>query len=219
MGSMAADYEADHWYNGVCLVEPENGLASIFYAKRKLVPFGEYVPAFFRFVDKVVPLGGNFIPGTGPNLIKLTLNDQILHVGSLVCYEDVFPHLARRIALAGAQVFFVATNNAWYGEEGGAVQHAAHSVLRAVETRRPVMRCGNGGWSGWIDCFGTIRSVLNNENNSIYFRGGGSYNVSHFEEWMWRQSFYTRYGDWFVLLCAFFTLTTAGLTMILKRAR
>lgn len=218
MGNMSADYESDQWYNGACLVEPGNGLAGTFYAKRELVPFGEYVPKLFRFIDKVVPLGGSFLPGSEPSLIELTLENQVLRVGSLVCYEDVFPSLARESARAGAQVFFVATNNAWYGEEGGAIQHAAHSVLRAVENRRPVMRCGNGGWSGWIDCFGTIRYVLHNEDNSIYFRGGGSYSISHFREWMWQQSFYTRYGDCFVLLCGMFTLIAAGMLKLLKPA-
>jgi apolipoprotein N-acyltransferase len=76
------------------------------------------------------------------------------------------------------------------------------------------MRCGNGGWSGWIDCFGTTHSVLYNENNSVYFRGGGSYDVGHFKEWMWQQSFYTRYGDWFVLLCGAFLLTATSLAVI-----
>ena len=211
MGNMAANYETNEWQNGACLVEPGSGLAETFYAKRELVPFGEYVPSLFRFIDKVVALGGNFMPGSGPNLIEFNVNDQTLEIGSLVCYEDVFPHLARESVRAGAQVFFVATNNAWYGEEGGAVQHTAHSVLRAVENRRPVMRCGNGGWSGWIDCFGTVRSVLYDERGSIYFRGGGSYTVSHYKEWMWQQSFYTRYGDMFVLLCAIFALTAVGL--------
>lgn len=216
MGNMAADYEADRWQNGACLVEPGSGLTDAFYAKRELVPFGEYVPEYFRFIDKVVPLGGNFFPGDGPNLIELDVNNRRLQVGSLVCYEDVFPDLARESARAGAQVFFVATNNAWYGEEGGAVQHAAHSALRAVENRRPVMRCGNGGWSGWIDCFGTIRSVLYDENHSIYFRGGGSYSVGHFEEWMWQQSFYTRYGDWFVLLCGIVAVVAIVFSGFLK---
>ena len=217
MGNMAAEYEANRWYNGAFLVEPEDGLADVFYAKRELVPFGEYVPKPFRFIDKVVPLGGNFIPGVGPNLIEISVNDQVLNVGSLVCYEDIFPKLARESTLAGTHVFFVATNNAWYGEEGGATQHAAHSVLRAVENRRPLMRCGNGGWSGWIDCFGTIRSILYNEEGSIYFRGGGSYSVNHFEEWMNRQSFYTLHGDWFVLLCGVWSLTNFGAVALLIR--
>ena len=130
---------------------------------------------------------------------------------------DIFPALARESAQAGAQVFFVATNNAWYGEEGGAEQHAAHSVLRAVENRRPVMRCGNGGWSGWIDAYGTVREVLYDENGSIYFRGGGSYTISHFEQWMRQQSFYTRHGDWFVGLCGL-TALLAHLACLIRKS-
>jgi apolipoprotein N-acyltransferase len=217
MGNLAFDSEADLWYNGAFLVEPESGLAEAFYVKRELVPFGEFVPEPFGFIEKVVPVGGSFVPGTDTGLIGLTIGDQTYKIGSLVCYEDVFPALARASAQSGAQVFFVATNNAWYGEEGGAPQHAAHSVLRAVENRRPVMRCGNGGWSGWIDCFGTVRDVLYDENGSVYFRGGGSYTITHFEDWMWRQSFYTRHGDWFVAVCGVLALAAFGLGLVLKR--
>ena len=216
MGNLAVDREADRWYNGIFLVEPHTGLVDSFYTKRELVPFGEYVPRPFGFMDKVVPVGGSFVPGSGPGLLEITVAEQAILVGSLVCYEDVFPRLARESARAGAQVFFVATNNAWYGEEGGAPQHAAHSVLRAVENRRPIMRCGNGGWSGWIDCYGTVRDVLRDEHGSVYFRGGGSYTVLQFEEWQGRQSFYTRHGDWFVVACAGLALISLLLGRVLK---
>ena len=216
MGNLAVDREADRWYNGIFLVEPHTGLVDSFYTKRELVPFGEYVPPPFGFIDKVVPVGGSFVPGSGPGLLEITVAEQAILVGSLVCYEDVFPRLARESARAGAQVFFVATNNAWYGEEGGAPQHAAHSVLRAVENRRPIMRCGNGGWSGWIDCYGTVRDVLRDEHGSVYFRGGGSYTVLQFEEWQGRQSFYTRHGDWFVVVCAGLALISLLLGRVLK---
>ena len=99
-------------------MEPGTGLQSDHYVKRKLVPFGEYVPQGFRFIDKFVPVGGEFTPGTQAGLISLRLGEATWTVGSLVCYEDVFPGLARDSAAAGAQLFFVATNNAWYGEEG-----------------------------------------------------------------------------------------------------
>ena len=218
MGGLAYEKENDLWYNGVALAYPEPAMAEVFYMKRELVPFGEYVPApFDRIVGKFVPLEGSFAPGKSPGLIDLELKERVVKVGSLVCYEDIFPALARESARAGAQVFFVATNNAWYGEEGGAEQHAAHSVLRAVENRRPVMRCGNGGWSGWIDAYGTVRDVLYDERGSIYFRGGGSYTLSHYEDWMRQQSFYTRHGDWFVLLSGFFSLLSAAFVCGLRR--
>jgi len=202
MGNLAEDLETEFWSNGAFLVEPDTGLSEQWYAKRELVPFGEYVPPPFGFIRKVVPVGGDFIPGTEVGLIDLEVGGRRFRVGSLICYEDVFPRLARVSARAGAEVFFVATNNAWYGEEGGAEQHAAHSVLRAVENRRPVMRAGNGGWSGWIDSYGTVREVLVDAEGSIYFRGGGAYDVFQFEEWARRQSFYTRHGDWFVAVSA-----------------
>jgi|FLOH01.1.fsa_nt_gi apolipoprotein N-acyltransferase len=215
MGNLAWKRESDLWYNGVFLVEPNTGLAKDYYVKRELVPFGEYVP--FEFIEKVVPIGGNFTPGAEAGLIELTLNGRRLKVGPLVCYEDAFPRLARESARAGAQIFFVATNNAWYGEEGGASQHAAHSVLRAVENRRPVMRCGNGGWSGWIDSYGTVREVIYDENGSIYFRGGGCYTVFQFAEWMRQQSFYTRHGDWFVWLSAGLMILALAVGALLQR--
>lgn len=217
MGNLADDAETGLWANGTFLVEPETGLVPNFYAKRELVPFGEFVPAPFGFIRKVVPVGGDFQPGESPALINLSVgsNTVSLRIGSLVCYEDAFPHLARESAEAGADIFFVATNNAWYGEEGGAEQHAAHSVLRAVENRRPVVRAGNGGWSGWIDSHGSVRDVLRDADGSVYFRGGGALQIFRFESWARQQSFYTRHGDWFVGLSGL--LATVGFLVGRKR--
>ena len=134
------------------------------------------------------------------------MGNHTWQVGSLICYEDSFPQLARISAQAGAQLFFVATNNAWYGEEGGAYQHAAHSVLRAVETRRPVMRAGNAGWSGWIDSYGRIQEVLEDHRGSIYFKGVGQITVFQFTEWLHRTSPYTQWGDWIIAVAAIYCI-------------
>ena len=138
--------------NGVFKISPTNGLDPAFYAKRRLVPFGEYVPFPFDSVLKSFgAVQGSFNKGESLSLIPMTLNGHTFAFGSLVCYEDMFPDLARASVLGGADVLFVATNDAWYGEEGAAHFHAAHSTLRAVENRRPVLRSGNAGWSGWLD--------------------------------------------------------------------
>ena len=199
MGSMVVEDES--YYNVVCLVTPESGLVEPYYAKRRLVPFGEYVPRWIPFMTKFVPLEDTFFPGRLPQAIPLQLSDQSFRVGALVCYEDAFASLCRDTVRENVDFLFVATNNAWYGEEGGAYQHAAHSVLRAVETRRPVVRCGNGGWSGWIDEYGNVREVLERPGQGIYFRGSDLISVSRDRRWARRQSFYVRFGDWFVSLC------------------
>lgn len=207
----------ERWSNAVFVVDPVRNLQSNFYAKRHLVPFGEYVPfrRFLPFIEKFVPIGGDFSPGREPTLLPLRTRDRTTSLGTLICYEDVFPALARSSARAGAQALFVATNNAWYGERGAAYQHAAHSVLRAVETRRPVLRAGNGGWSGWIDEYGQVRAVLLNDNGRVYFRGSSVHEIDMDRRWAGRQSFYVRFGNWLVWLSIAFV---AGAVWMLRSA-
>ena len=149
----------------------------------------------------------------------MTVSGSPLAVGVLICYEDIFPELARDSAQSGAEVLAVVTNNAWYGEGGAAYQHATHSVLRAVETRRPVIRCGNGGWSGWIDEFGNIRATLTNDEGSVYFRGAEMLTITRDLHWRDRQSFYTEHGDWFLLLCVLLAMAAYYAALIMRPVR
>jgi apolipoprotein N-acyltransferase len=199
-GSGQAD---ERWFNGAFLVDPKTGIHPDYYAKRHLVPFGEYVPLrpVLGWLSKFVPIGGDFQRGDKASPLLVTLQGTPVVIGPLICYEDIYPRLARSSSLAGAEVLCVVTNNAWYGEGGAAYQHAAHSVLRAVETRRPVLRCGNGGWSGWIDEFGAVRKVVLDKNGGIYFRGAETLGITRDSRWIGRSSFYVQHGDWFVGLC------------------
>ena len=207
----------EDWFNAVFAVDPATGLQSRYYAKRKLVPFGEFVPLrpLLGWLGKFVPIGDDdFGRGADPSPLVISVAGRPLALGALICYEDIFPALARESVLAGADVLMVNTNNGWFGTGGAAYQHAAHSVLRAVETRRPVLRCGNGGWSGWIDEFGSVRAVLTQNTDgavtteplsaikgSVYFRGTQTVAVSADARWIGRQSFYVQHGDWFILVC------------------
>lgn len=204
MGNMAFYPEENVYENGVFRVDPRTGLDPLHYAKRNLVPFGEFIPfrRYFPFLEKVVPIGLDCRPGAGAVVFPLADDSPGERVAPLVCYEDVFPSLARDGARAGADWLFVATNNVWYGEEAGAYQHAAHAVLRAVETRRPVLRCGNGGWSGWIDEWGHVRRMVADEDGSIYFRGGEVVEATRDLRFDGCRTPYVRFGDWFVGVCA-----------------
>jgi apolipoprotein N-acyltransferase len=209
IGSVGVERDADDdWFNGAFGVDPARGLLPHYYRKRKLVPYGEYVPleGMFPWLSKIVPIEGSFAHGTSAAPIELEVAGKSYLIGPLICYEDVFPRLARDTVREGAELLVVVTNNGWYGEEGMPFQHAAHSVLRAVETRRPVLRSGNGGWSGWIDEYGVVREVLTDGEGSVFFRGGSVYGIDRDGAWTGRQSFYVRYGDWFVAVCGVFVL-------------
>lgn len=214
IGIENAETLTERWINGAFVVDPVSGLETRFYAKQHLVPFGEFVP--FRpvlgWIGKFVPIGGDFARGDNPAPLVIATKGSPFAVGALICFEDIFPKLARESTMAGADVLVVLTNNGWFGEGGAAYQHAAHSVLRAVETRRPVLRVGNGGWSGWIDEFGTVRAVLQKTpegkltvdplaEGSVYFRGTQTISVTCDSRWVGQMSFYVQHGDWFVGLC------------------
>ncbi len=196
------------WRNAAFVIDPVEGVAADYYSKRKLVPFGEYIPlhSLWPWMSRIVPIGGNIIPGESDAPLVVRAGGDEWAAGVLICYEDVFPALARRTVREGADFLAVISNNAWYGKEGMPAQHAAHSVLRAVETRRPVLRSTNQGWSGWIDEYGNIREVLLDRDGSVFFRGGKVSEIHRDPHWAGRPSFYVRYGDWFVALAGTFFL-------------
>jgi len=226
MGSVAIEKPGtpdEAWYNGAYVIDPDSGLMPQSYAKRHLVPFGEYVPLrpLLGWLKKFTDVGeGDFQSGTKASPMLIGSASGAFTLGPLICYEDIFADLSRQSALSGSDVLVVMTNDAWYGEGAAAYQHAAHAVLRAVETRRPVLRCGNGGWSGWIDEYGNIRAELKRLPNgvittqpkgdptdkefkaaTVYFRGTATVNVTHDTRWIGVQSYYSQHGDWFVYVC------------------
>ena len=137
------------YYNSALLVDA-NGVLGVPYHKLRLVPFGEYVPlaSLFRWVPQVsqaVP--GAFTPGT--RAVPLELAG--IRLGGAVCYEVVYPWIARAQVEAGADALFTLTNDAWYGDGGAQEQHWQAAVFRAVETGRPMLRAAVTGISGWVD--------------------------------------------------------------------
>jgi len=115
--------------------------------KIHLVPFGEYVPLgkFLPFIDKLVAGIGDFSPGF---VTSLPLNGSKVSV--LVCYEAIFPELARAQVAAGSHLLINITNDAWFGRSSAPWQHLAMARFRAVENRRWLVRAANTGVSAII---------------------------------------------------------------------
>lgn len=214
MGNLAVQPGPDgeaQWFNAVVFVDPVDGVSPEFVAKRKLVPFGEAMPAWLPFLDKLIPTEASFTPGSGASNLAVSANGREWNFAPLVCYEDLFPAVARRAALEGTDLFFVATNDAWYGEESAAYQHMVHSVLRAVETRRPVLRAGNAGWSGWIDERGYVRFVVErSDTGSVYVQKCSDCEIARSADFAGRTTLYVRWGDWFVVLSGVCVLFLGG---------
>jgi apolipoprotein N-acyltransferase len=142
------------YYNAALLVTKDGPVLPPYF-KQRLVPFGEYVPLarvlrMIRPISRAVP--GGFTPGVSTVLLRL----GSWSLGGAVCYEVVYPWIARREARAGADVLFTLTNDAWYGRAGAQRQHWQAAVLRAVETGRPLVRAAVTGISGAVEPDGRV---------------------------------------------------------------
>jgi apolipoprotein N-acyltransferase len=141
-----------HSTNSVVLVD-RDGLAGR-YDKVHLVPFGEYLPAarVFSWFRRVVAAIGDLRTGGE----ALPLPSAHGRLGALVCYEAVLPQHAGLLVRRGADLLVGVTNDGWFHGTAAPRQHLLFSVLRAVETRRWVVRCANSGISAVVAPDGAV---------------------------------------------------------------
>uniref|UniRef100_A0A832MLK2 Apolipoprotein N-acyltransferase n=1 Tax=Eiseniibacteriota bacterium TaxID=2212470 RepID=A0A832MLK2_UNCEI len=157
-----ADYEAGpggalRTYNAAGLFGPRGAVGER-YAKRHLVPFGERMP--FQWLVPALgrlELGqAEWTPGRGTVLFPSAAGP----FASLVCFESIFPDLARGDVRRGARWLVNVTNDEWFGNSVALDQHAAMAVFRAVENRVPVARCANTGLTLVVDAWGRVIARL-----------------------------------------------------------
>ena len=179
--------EADY-YNSAYLVAP--GVILGKYDKAHLVPYGEYTPfkEYLPFLGKIVEHVGDF--KAGPEGHTLALGGRKL--GIQICYEVIFPELARAQVRNGAVLLLTITNDAWYGQTAGPYQHFSLAVMRAVENRRALARAANTGISGFIDPVGRVLDPTPLEVEAAVVRPLPLLQV---------ESIYTRTGDVFGWAC------------------
>ena len=150
--------QADGSYYNVARLAGSRGLLGNPYRKVHLVPFGEYVPLpkVFFFVRQVSTEIGAFSAAERPSLLAA----DPLSIGVGVCYEILYPSLAREETADGANLLATISNDSWYGRAGAQSQHFAGAVLRAVENGRYLVRAAITGISGLVDEKGRILREL-----------------------------------------------------------
>lgn len=186
------------YYNAALLTNP-NGFISrqLVYRKEFLVPIVERVPflnpEWFHGMDYF----GGFSHGDHAAPFPVSFG----RVGVMICYESIFPQLARSYARQGATLLANITNDAWFQRSSAPYQHFAHLSLRAIETRLPVVRAANTGISGYIDPLGRVRAAT-----PIFVQRAATYTV----ESAGITTLYTRLGDWVGGLSLVATLAVLG---------
>ena len=188
-------------YNSAVMVNEEGRLVAQ-YDKIRLMPFGEYVPLprWLPFVSYIPTLVGDFTPGAQYTLMPL----GGARTGVFICFESAFPSISRRFAEDGADVLVNISNDGYLGPTPVMRQHLANTVFRAVENNRPVLRVTNTGITAYVSEHGAVSEATAGFEPAArvwpVWRGAGG------------KTFYTRFGDLFVGLCAALSLAVVALS-------
>jgi apolipoprotein N-acyltransferase len=183
--------------NSLFLFRPDGTVSGDLYHKRHLVPFGEYVPMAW-LVDTLLPAlgslemlndGSRMTAGDDPALFE----EDWGRLGGLICFDSIYPALARDSAAAGAELLLISTNDSWFFDSRAVYQHNGQAILRAIENGRYVLRSANTGISSIITAKGEVIGDI-----PALTRGQLTAEVALVEG----NTLYTQIGDLFVLLAA-----------------
>lgn len=136
-----------------------------FYDKRRLVPFGEFIPlrSLFNFL-KLTPGQTDFSEGNKSNFLTITFNNKIIGFEPSICYEAIFQSFNHNKIMLIINI----TNDAWFGNTTGPIQHLTASIFRSVEKGVPLVRSANSGISTITDANGkTLERIELNERGII----------------------------------------------------
>jgi apolipoprotein N-acyltransferase len=185
-------------YNSAVLVNQE-GLLVAQYDKIRLLPFGEYVPLprWLPGASSIPAMVGDFTPGAQYTLMPV----GEVRAGVFICFESAFPSIARYFTQEGADVLVNISNDGYLGQTPVMRQHLANTIFRAVENARPVVRVTNTGITAFITERGQVLDETAGFQPAVR-----TWTVSRSLE---GQTFYTRFGDLFVGLCAAISCLTA----------
>ncbi|MBI4958341.1 MAG: apolipoprotein N-acyltransferase [Desulfovibrio sp.] len=144
----------------------QDGQVRAFYDKQQLVPFGEYMPKWFRGLPRFISGSSDVEPG--PNNAPLSCGKA--RVGVLICFESMFPALALERVAQGANLLVNLSNDLWFEGSTEPQLLLEHTSLRAVEQGRFLVRATNSGFTAVIDWRGRIvESILPNKVASVRF--------------------------------------------------
>ena len=210
------DVENGYDYNAAALVSDAGQHVQI-YRKLHLVPFGEYIPLRHSF-PLFAAVAGHWVPGdfeTGQDHTVFRLTNRDVQVAPLICFEDTIGELTRKFVLRGANLLANVTNDGWFLHSAGSQQHLANAIFRCVETRRPMVRAANTGVTCFVNEFGRVTQLLQDETGGTFTEGvlAGEVNVPTERD----LTFYVRYGEVFAELCASVTLIAIIVSVALRK--
>lgn len=181
------------------------------YHKNVLLMFGETLPFADSFptMKSWFPTMGFFGRGPGPELIEVkNAEGHPFNLAPSICYEGLIGEHSAQGAWLGADALVNVTNDSWFGPDGEPYLHLALTRFRTVETRLPLLRSTNTGFSVWMDAIGETRARSGLFESAVL--------NAEIEKRTWPLSPYLEIGrslgaNWFARICQILTLIYAGI--------
>ncbi len=160
-------------FNSLVVMSPEDELQT--FRKHHLVIFGETIPFVesVPFLKKIyeqqagVEFGGSFTAGDSFAPLAASAGGKSIGIIPTVCFEDTVPRLTRRFTAPGPQIITNVTNDGWFEQSAAADQHFANARFRAIELRRPMIRCANTGVSAAVTTTGSTANPKTGESQIL----------------------------------------------------
>lgn len=181
--------ENNLFYNSALLVEPETVRL---YNKNRLAPYGEFIPGGRnRVVRDIFENKAGYIPAIkhGDKSEVFIMDGSA--VAPLICFENIFPGMVRKLNGRGAELFIVITNDSWFGRFLGPYQHFAHNTLRAAESGKYFVQCSLTGISGVISPEGRVIKTVKKQESEIFVAGSLFFSVPLIKG----ETLYSKFGD------------------------
>ncbi len=150
--------DGENEYNSLIFIDSDGNVSDTVYSKRRLVPFGEYVPmrGFFTAVlpalTEISMLEEDLSPGKGSAIY----DSEVGCLGSLICFDSIYENLTLESVRDGAEIMMISSNDAWFLDSAGVELHNSQARIRAAESGRYVVRSANTGISTIIDPNGRV---------------------------------------------------------------
>ena len=148
-------------YNVMWCVSPDGSVTGP-YRKQHPVPFGEFTPArdiilaVMPFLNDVTSLGNELSAGAETVVMDSTLGK----ISGFICFDSAFEQIGIEAVQGGAAVLFESSNDSWWMDSPQLYEHNGHAIMRAIETRRCIVRSTSSGYSTVINSRGEILSSV-----------------------------------------------------------
>ena len=186
-------------YNSIVVLDNNLNLRSE-YNKIKLVPFGEFLPfekIMKNFGLKKIGYGyESFSSGKERNLISI--KDKNFSFIPLICYEIIY---SGKINLNKDNTNFIIniSEDGWFGDSVGPHQHFSHTIFRAIEEGKNIIRSANNGISAYVDINGVVVSRLETTKKGVI-------EIKKYKKF--NETFFSKFGNniFFYILIFYFIL-------------